>query len=67
MSEMDKSVDGWGRRQSVPDKVQTGRKKAQHTWYDHNLEMRVSGNRRKKPHNYSQTERAQETPSMKGM
>jgi len=31
------------------------RKKAQHTWYDHNLELRVSGNRREKPHNYSQT------------
>jgi hypothetical protein len=26
------------------------RKKAQHTWYDHNLELRVSGNRREKPH-----------------
>jgi len=33
------------------------RKKAQHTWYDHTLELRVSGNRREKPHDYSQTDR----------
>ena len=31
------------------------RKKAQHTWYDHNLELRVSGNRRENTHDYSQT------------
>jgi len=36
------------------------RKKAQHTWYDHTLELRVSGNRREKPHDYSQTEGAQD-------
>jgi len=42
-----------------PDKVQISegnrRKKAQHTWYDHTLELRVSGNRRENPHDYSQT------------
>ena len=39
-----------------PDKVQMERrKKAQYAWDDHTLELRVSGNRRKNPHDYSQT------------